>query len=106
MDCINNIITAQQLDLQDLDKKVIIRFKKLKGKNKTYIYGLDKIVEKTKLDEFLKKIKKKLGCGGFFANDEDGNNIIEFMGDHRLVMKELIQEEKFMPNIKIELRGA
>ena len=44
--------------LEEIDKRVVLRFKKVKGKNKTCIYGLDKILDKPKLNEFLKNIKK------------------------------------------------
>ena len=99
--------SEQQNILNEFDKKVIIKYKKVKNKNKTYVYGLDKIItEKSKLEDFLKKIKKKLGCGGVFDVDEEKNNFIEFMGDHRTKIKEILVEEKVISEDKIETKGA
>lgn len=97
--------------LNELDKKVILKFKRVKGKNKTNIYGLENIItEETKLDEFLTKIKKKLGCGGVKSKAKDDNNVditvIEFMGDHRLKIKQILIEEKIIADNKIEIKGA
>jgi translation initiation factor 1 (eIF-1/SUI1) len=96
----------QQNILNEFDKKVILKYKKIKGKNKTNIYGLEKILENCKLDEFLKKIKKKLGCGGIITVDDDKIYIIEFMGDHRLKIKQILIDEKIVSEDKIEMKGA
>jgi translation initiation factor 1 (eIF-1/SUI1) len=92
--------------LEELDKKLIIKFKRFKGKNKTFIYGLENILDSQKLDVFLRKIKKKLGCGGVLTEDEDKIKMIEFMGDHRLKIKEIILDDKLIDENKIEMKGA
>lgn len=92
--------------LEGLDQKITIKFKKFKGKNKTYIYGLESLLDNQKLDDFLRKIKKKLGCGGVLTEDEDKIQMIEFMGDHRLKIKEIILEDKLIEENKIEMKGA
>ncbi len=97
----------QQTVLEEFDKKIILKYKKIKNKNKTYVYGLEKIIiEKDNLEIFLKKIKKKLGCGGILGIDEEKNNYIEFMGDHRDKIKSILLEEKIITEDKIELKGA
>lgn len=101
----NNL--EQQNILDEYDKKVILKFKKIKNKNKTYVYGIDKIlIEKDKLENFLKKIKKKLGCGGILGIDEEKNTYIEFMGDHRDKIKNILIEENIISGDKIEMKGA
>jgi translation initiation factor 1 (eIF-1/SUI1) len=92
--------------LTEIDKKIVLRFKKLKGKNKTCVYNLDKFMEQPKVEDFLKKIKKKLGCGGVITEDDDKIPNIEFMGDHRVIIKEILINEKIAPSDKIELKGA
>ena len=37
--------------LTEIDKKIVLRFKKLKGKNKTCVYNLDKFMEQPKVEE-------------------------------------------------------
>jgi translation initiation factor 1 (eIF-1/SUI1) len=97
----------QQNILNEFDKRVILRYKRVKNKNKTYVYGIDKLlVEKDKLEDFLKKIKKKLGCGGILGVDEEKNNYVEFMGDHRDKIKNILVEEKIITEDKIEMKGA
>lgn len=96
----------EQVALNQIDTKVILKFKKFKGKNKTYIYGLEQVMEKQKLDDFLKKIKKKLGCGGVFSEDDQNVKMIEFMGDHREKIKEFLLEDKIISADKIEIKGA
>jgi len=102
---------SSQNILNELDKKIILKYKKVKGKNKTDIYGLENIItENTKLDDFLTKIKKKLGCGGIKIKIKDDNNlditIIEFMGDHRLKIKQILIDENIITSDKIEIKGA
>ena len=92
--------------LDEYDRKITIRFKKIKGKNKTCIYGLEKVLDNNKISDFLKKIKKRLGCGGVQSEDDDKNKMIEFMGDHREILKEIIIEENIMSKDKIELKGG
>ena len=92
--------------LEEIDKRVVLRFKKVKGKNKTCIYGLDKILDKPKLNEFLKNIKKNLGCGGLITEDDDKVPMIEFMGEHREKIKNIIINEKIITADKIDLKGA
>ncbi len=96
----------QQNILNELDKKIILKYRKIKGKNKTHIYGIEKVLDAEKLEDFLKKIKKKLGCGGVVSEDEEKTYVIEFMGDHRLKIKEMLLEEKVLPSNKIEMKGA
>lgn len=98
--------TDEKVLLNQIDTKVIMKFKKFKGKNKTYIYNLDQVLEKQKLDDFLKKIKKKLGCGGVFSVDDQSVKMIEFMGDHREKIKEFLLEDKVIASDKIEIKGA
>lgn len=88
----------------EIEKKLFILYKKIKGKNKTIIYGFD--LEKPIVDDFLSKIKKKLGCGGFITKDESAIPIIEFMGDHRTKIRDYIIQEKYFPNVRIDLKGA
>ncbi len=92
--------------LSEIDKKITIRCKKIKGKNKTCVYNLDKFMEQDKVEEFLKKIKKKLGCGGLITEDDDNITNIEFMGDHRNTIKEILVNDKIAASNKIELKGA
>ena len=92
--------------LEELDKKITIKFKKFKGKNKTYVYGLENILDNQKLEEFLKKIKKKLACGAVFTEDSEKIKMIEIMGDHRLKIKEIIIDDKLITEDKIEMKGA
>ncbi len=100
----NNILNTD--NLEQLDKKIIIKYKKIRGKNKTCIYGLEKIINGDKLNDFLKNIKKKLACGGVITEDDDKVYMIEFMGDHRIKIKNIIIEEKLLAENKIELKGA
>lgn len=99
-------VSTQQNVLEELDKKIIIKFKKFKGKNKTYVYGLENLLDEQKLEEFLKKIKKKLACGCVFTEDAEKVKMIEIMGDHRLKIKEIIVEDKLITEDKIEMKGA
>lgn len=102
----DNQQTTQNLILQELDQRVVLRFKKIKGKNKTCIYGLEKVLDKPKLEDFLKNIKKKLACGGLFTEDDDKIMMIEFMGDHREKIKKILIDEKIIAADKIDLKGA
>jgi translation initiation factor 1 (eIF-1/SUI1) len=100
-------ISEQQNIFNELDKKVILKYKRVKNKNKTYVYGLEKMItDKDKMEDFLKKIKKKLGCGGIQGVDEEKNNYVEFMGDHRIKIKDILVEEKIITEDKIEMKGA
>jgi len=99
-------VSNQQTVLEELDKKITLKFKKFKGKNKTFVYGIENILDEQKIEDFIKKIKKKLGCGGVFTEDEDNVKMIEFMGDHRIKIKELIIEDKLISEDKIEMKGA
>jgi len=102
----DNQQTIQNSILQELDKRVVLRFKKVKGKNKTCIYGLEKVLDKPKLEEFLKTIKKNLGCGGLFTEDDEKIMMVEFMGDHREKIKKILINEKIIAADKIDLKGA
>ncbi len=100
-----NVSTPQNV-LEEFDKKIVLKFKKFKGKNKTYVYGLESVLDEKQVDEFLKKIKKKLGCGGVLTEDDEKVKMIEFMGDHRLKIKEIIVDDKIITEDKIEMKGA
>lgn len=100
-----NVSTPQNV-LEEFDKKITLKFKKFKGKNKTYVYGLENILDEHKLEEFLKKLKKKLACGGVITEDDEKVKMIEFMGDHRLKIKEIILDDKLITEDKIEMKGA
>jgi len=101
-----NIESDIESNINDIDMMIIIKYHKLKGKNKTYIYGLEKVLDSVKLDIFLKKIKCRLGCGGLIKEDDTNNPMIEFMGDHRDKIKDFIIEEKVIDSSKIILKGA
>jgi len=76
----NNI---QKIALDEIDKKIILKFIKEKKTNRTYIYGLHLFIpEKEKRDEICSSIKKELGAGSNIKINE--NNIEEygFQGNH------------------------
>jgi translation initiation factor 1 (eIF-1/SUI1) len=86
------------------EKKLVILYKKIKGKKKTIIYGFD--LDKLIIENFINTLKKALGCGGFITKDESDIPIIEFMGDHREKIRNHIIEKKYFPNVRIDLKGA
>jgi len=86
------------------EKKLVILYKKIKGKNKTIVYGFD--LDKPIMDDFMNKIKRTLGCGGVITKDESDIPVIEFMGDHREKIRNYIIEKKYFPNVRIDLKGA
>ena len=93
--------------IQEIDKKIDIKYVKLKNKAKTRIYGITNYIEEKDIDNLIKHIKKKLGCGGVYTDDESNIKNIEFQGNHRESIKEiLIENFSNIPADKIFLKGA
>ena len=67
---------------------LILKKEKRRGKIVTLVgpFGL----EKRDTDALLKKLKKKLGCGGSFKEE-----FMEFQGDTPLKLRELLEAESF-----------
>lgn len=96
-----NIAKGHVTNISALDKKVIIKEKIEKGKNKTVVTGLELVEELSTekgLRNFAKKIKTGFGCGCHMTKDDvSKQNILIFQGNHRNKIKALIKEK--YPNI-------
>lgn len=92
--------------IQEIDKKVVIKYYKLKNKAKTRVYGLEDFIDEKEMEKIMKNVKKKLGCGGTFTEDENKIKNIEFQGDQRDNIKEILISNTNISEEKIFLKGA
>lgn len=104
--------------IEEIDKKIILKYRQVKNKHKTCMFGIDKILGENEIKELIKRIKKTLGCGGTIINQsspkdekEDERDkkvkkeiIIEFTGDHRHQIRELLLEQNIIESDKIVVR--
>lgn len=87
----NNFNAEDQLD--DINnRKIHIRYQQRnKRKGMTIIEGLD---ESINLKSFVKEIKKNFCCAGTIKKDEEDNKIIlQFQGDHRNEIQEILMQK-------------
>ena len=56
----------------------------------TLIEGLDDNID---LKSFVKEIKKKYCCAGTIKQDDDEKIIIQFQGDHREDIKQILKDK-------------
>jgi translation initiation factor 1 (eIF-1/SUI1) len=88
--------------VQALDQKIIIKEKKEKGKNKTYVSGLTAIDNDTNTkvgaEKLGKTLKTKFGCGCHVV-EEDKSFCLVFQGYHRDKIANYLKEK--YPQIKI-----
>jgi translation initiation factor 1 (eIF-1/SUI1) len=97
------------------DKKVIVHYVKVKGKNKTLVNGLDhfvsnenqEITEKN-VNSIVKALKKKLACGAVLKQSEENKDVkyIEVQGDHRQKIAEFLIQNNIVAKDNIVLKGA
>lgn len=92
--------------IQEIDKKIIIKYYKLKNKAKTRLYGLEDFIDEKETEKLMKNVKKKLGCGGTLTEDENKIKNIEFQGDQREHIKEILISNTNISAEKIFLKGA
>ncbi|RLA72888.1 MAG: translation initiation factor [Epsilonproteobacteria bacterium] len=71
-------------------KKHFLIFKKEKRRGKTVTLVGPFGLEKKEADALLKKLKKKLGCGGSFKEE-----FMEFQGDLQRKLREYLEAESF-----------
>lgn len=76
-----------KVSLVDIDKKITIKEKKDKNKNKTYVSGIEAIDEfatKKGVDELTKTLKMLFGCGGNIESDtKTKRNVMVLHGNHK-----------------------
>lgn len=109
----NDILNLKPVDLlllEEEDKikninraKITIHVKKrLANKYFTIVSGL----EESKQDTFLKTVKKKFNCNGAKLEDEkSGKEILQFNGDHKDGIFQLLIDLKYADERDIRLRG-
>ena len=71
-------------------QKHLLIFKKEKRRGKTVTLAGPFALEKKVSDALLKKLKKKLGCGGSVKED-----FMEFQGDLQIKLREYLEVESF-----------
>ena len=76
--------------------------KRLANKYFTFVSGLNP----EKNNEFMKLVKKKLSCNGAVVNDKkSGKDVIQFNGDHKDDIFDLLIDLKYADERQIRLRG-
>lgn len=76
--------------------------KRLANKYFTIVYGLSA----DKYSNFLKMVKKKFCCNGAVVEDKkSGKEILQFNGDHKDNIFDLLVELKYATEEQIKLRG-
>lgn len=88
--------------LNELEKKIYIKSRKEGNKLKTDVLGVNHFLNNNDIKSFIKKVKKKLGCGDGSIKQEDGNTIIIFSGNHVESIKNIIIEQKITDISKIK----
>lgn len=88
--------------LQNLDKKVVVKELRERGKNKTFIQGLnlyDEFKEIDNLKKFIKEIKEKFACGCTIVTNDNQQKLL-LQGNHKDNITKFIKEK--YSKIKIE----
>jgi translation initiation factor SUI1 len=95
----NNFNGEDQLDEID-NRKIHIRYQQRnKRKGITIIEGLDESID---LKSFVKEIKKNFCCAGTIKEDEEDKKIIlQFQGDHRKEIENILIDKYDCKNIII-----
>lgn len=68
--------------LNDIDKKITLKFFKEKKTSRTYIEGLEDFINQKEIIKLVTSLKKKLGTG-MLEKDIDNKKVYGFQGDHR-----------------------
>ena len=80
-------------------KKIHLRYQQRnKRKGITIIEGLDSSID---LKSFVKDIKKKFCCSGTIKNNDEEGIIIQFQGDHRQDISEILKNDYNINDITI-----
>lgn len=104
--------------LNEIDKRIKLRFLKEKRTSRTYIEGIEKFFDEEKTKEIMQSIKKKLSTSYFKrvgdeSDDEDdkkkqpkvktkSNDVAHgFAGDHKVRIKSILIETYNIPEDKI-----
>lgn len=86
-----------------MDSKIHLKVKKRNGrKSVTTITGLSK---KFDFKKILKAFKKEFCCNGSIDADNDGNQVILLLGDHREAVQRFFIEEKIAKADDIVIHG-
>lgn len=88
--------------LENLDKKLIIKEIKEKGKNKTFIQGFnlyDEFKDNDSLKKFMKELKNKFACACTLLVENNQSKLM-LQGFHKDKIREFMKEK--YPKIKIE----
>lgn len=97
-----NDVSEQIKIIENLDKKIKIKETRVRGRNKTFIEGLDLYDEFKQIEDiknFIKGIKNKYGCACAIL-EENTEKKIMFQGHHKENIKLYIRER--YPKLKIE----
>lgn len=89
--------------LDELDKRIEIRFLKEKKTSRTYIIGLEGFIEQKKdLEKITEKMKKKFATSLLEKTLDDGRVAFGLSGDHTKKVKEYLINEIKIPEDKIQ----
>jgi hypothetical protein len=104
--------------LNEIDKRIKLRFIKEKRTSRTYIEGIEKFFDEEKIKEIMQQIKKKLSTSYFKRTDEEleedskskknttqktkGGDIAHgFSGDHKERIRTILVDTYKIPEEKI-----
>lgn len=97
-----NIKNEQIQLLENLDKKLVIKEIKEKGKKKTFIQGFnlyEEFKDNENLKKFVKEMKNKFGCACTSITENNQQKLM-LQGFHKEKIKDFIKEK--YPKIKTE----
>jgi translation initiation factor 1 (eIF-1/SUI1) len=87
--------------LKELDEKIILHCRQVKGKKKTNVKGLDQIlIDDEEMLQMISKIKKQYGCGGILMEDKS----MDFNGDQRYSIRDFLLERNLIEKERIVIR--
>lgn len=97
--------TINYNELFNEKNNIHIRLNKRNNKKSiTIVENLDKYLVYNKLSKLFTKIKQNIACGGNIINDNN-NIILQFQGDHRDTIKNILIEIKLVDKNNIIIHG-
>lgn len=85
----------------DIDKCVVIKFRKVKKSSRTCVFGLEHFINEKQLADFCLDIKRKLGTG-MAKIVEDEVVGYGFNGNHMEAIREILIKQFSIPKQKIK----
>lgn len=89
----DSIANSKMFELDVQQSKIHVRFQKTGPRSITLLEGLDEDLDQGRMAKAMKKVFK---CSASIQKDKDGNDVIQFQGDHRIAIRDWLLAQEIV----------